>query len=39
MIKFLEITEVNIDECIALSVLPEQKGFVATNDIESRGAK
>jgi len=31
MITFVEINESNTDECIALSVYPEQKGFVAAN--------
>ena len=31
MITFVEINETNKAECIALSVFPEQKGFVAAN--------
>ena len=31
MIIFVEINESNTDECIALSVFPEQRGFVAAN--------
>lgn len=31
MIKFIDITQSNRDECIALSVSQEQKGFVAAN--------